>query len=799
MVHAAADSIGREDPRDADALARRQLRCRGTVQGVGFRPAAFRLARALGLAGSVRNDAEGATIEVEGPRAAVDAFVARLRESLPPLACLDALEIREQAPRREHGFRVEESSLGPRHGARIPPDASLCADCRSEMDDPGNRRHRYAFTTCTNCGPRFSLSLGLPYDRERTSMQRFPLCQTCQVEYEAPEKRRFHAEATCCPACGPRLWLAATGGNAQAEGDVVQGEAALHEAREALARGETLAVKGLGGFQLACRSDAPRALRRLRAAKRRPSKPFAVMARDLATAQRIAHLSGEDGELLASPRAPILLAPRRGCDLLCEEIAPGLDDVGVMLPTTPLHVELFRGAPFATLVMTSGNAGDEPIARTNDEALEALQDFAQHFLLHDREVVRRVDDSVLRSTSRGCVTLRRSRGFVPEPVRLPVPTPEPVLALGGYLQTTACLGVGQEAFLSQHVGDLGGEPARAFLAEVTAGLEGFLEVEARTIAIDPHPDYPSSWLGERLAEARNARVLPVQHHLAHAAAVLGEHGRFPALGERSAALILDGTGWGPDGSAWGGEWLLLEGDLGWRRLAHTTPLPLVGGERAVQEPWRVAVAALLASGRSDLLPSLASATGVSRSVFEPVCTLAKSGGWPLATGAGRFFEAAGALLGVGHENHWEGECAVRLEALASRVRGEVAPWSDVALDDAKRELPTAQLLAAACQRRADGEEPSRVAAGLHASFCALAAQLCAAVLPADVRSVAVGGGCLVNRLLREGLRSELEARGFKVLLPSALPPGDGALSYGQCVVAAASLARGASPMWIGGR
>jgi hydrogenase maturation protein HypF len=379
-----------------------------------------------------------------------------------------------------------------------------------------------------------------------------------------------------------------------------------------------------------------------------------------------------------------------------------------------------------------------------------------------------------------------------------VPTPEPVLALGGHLQTTACLAVGGEAFLSQHVGDLDTEPARDFLEEAAAGLEDFLEVEPRAIAVDLHPDYPSSWLGERLAGARDGRVLRVQHHLAHAAAVLGEHGRFPAHGERSAALLLDGTGWGPDGTAWGGEWLLLEGDLRWRRLGHTTPLPLVGGERAVREPWRVAVAALLASGHDELLPALAAATGVPRSVFEAVCSLGESGSWPRATGAGRVFEAAGALLGVGHENRWEGECAARLEALASRARGELTPWSEVGIGGAKSELPTAQLLAAACRRRADGEEPARVAAGFHASFCALAAQLSAALLPAGVRTLAVGGGCLVNRLLREGLRTQLEARGFEVLLPSALPPGDGALSYGQSLLAAASLARGVTPTWIGG-
>ncbi|MFI5142951.1 MAG: carbamoyltransferase HypF, partial [Thermoanaerobaculales bacterium] len=630
--------------------ARLRLVCRGVVQGVGFRPTVHRLASSLGLGGFVRNDPDGVVIEVEGPPAQVQAFRRELPLSLPPLASLAELATHEVTPQGEHDFVVLTSQGGARRRALVPPDAALCAECRREMENPADRRHRYPFTTCTNCGPRFTLVTALPYDRERTSMACFPLCPRCQAEYEDPTDRRFHAEPVCCPACGPRLWLQgpqlenrgagpaavdAAPTDAGPAAAIATGAAALQQARDALVAGSVVAVKGFGGFQLACRADDEAAVARLRERKHRPSKPLALMVRDLETARRFVALAPVDEALLTSPRAPVLLAPRRPSAPVAPGVAPGLADLGVMLPTTPLHVELFRGLPLEALVMTSGNAADEPICRGNREALGRLAGIADLFLLHDRDVVRRADDSVARATEAGSVLVRRARGYVPAALPLPVACEVPVLALGPYLQATACLGVGREAFFAQHVGDLDSEPARAFLRETIAELEEFLDARGARIVVDSHPDYPSTWLGEELARDRGVSLTRVQHHVAHAAATLAEHGRFPRRDEQALALILDGTGWGPDGTAWGGEWLLLGGDGGWRRLAHLEPLPLVGGEAAVRAPWRVLAGALVRAGAGELVPRLPVADLVSAGEIATVARLAEQPGWPMATGGGR--------------------------------------------------------------------------------------------------------------------------------------------------------------------
>ena len=766
------------------SLSRRRLVCRGVVQGVGFRPAVHRLANALGLVGFVRNDPEGATMELEGPEAAVSAFETRLSRELPPLARLDSVATLAVPVLGECSFRVERSSEGARRRALIPPDAALCCACRGEMESPGDRRYRYPFSSCTDCGPRFSLARALPYDRERTSMACFPLCPECREEYERPESRRFHAEPICCPRCGPRLWLTHADGELRAEG-----QEALSAARSALAAGLIVALKGLGGFQLACLAEDAAVVKRLRERKRRPTKPFAVMVRDAGEAHRFVGLEPEAERVLTSPEAPIVLAPRADRCSLPEEIAPGLADLGVLLPTTPLHVELLRDTPFAALVMTSGNASDEPICRGNREALGRLAEIADVFLLHDREIVRRVDDSVARTEPGAVFAVRRARGAVPGRLPLPDAVPVPVLALGGHLQSTACVAIGADAFPSQHVGDLDTDPAREFLAEVAHGLEQFLEVEASVFACDLHPDYPSGWIADRLAEERCGRVIRVQHHLAHAAAVLGEHGAFPEAGGRAAALVLDGSGWGADGTAWGGEVLLLDGDLRWWRLGHGRPLPLVGGEAAIRQPWRVAAAALALEGEAALLPSLPLADRVAPQRMAQVVELAADAAWPRAAGAGRLFEAAGALLGLAVENGWEGEAAARLESLAAGA-DRAEPWPEVALAARGAELPTAALLAAAARRAIAGEPPARVAAGLHATFARLAARLVAKVVPDDVEVLALAGGCLVNRRLRHDLAREIAALGLRPLLPRELPAGDAGLSFGQAVLAAASLARG---------
>ncbi len=755
---------------------------------MGFRPTVHRLATERGLFGRVRNTPEGVIIEVEGDTDEVRSFPSRLVDGLPPLARVDHMESAEIPLQDDTAFVVEASTPGRRAGALVPPDSALCPACRAELEDPSDRRHRYPFITCTDCGPRFSLVRELPYDRERTAMACFPLCPACRAEYEDPTHRRFHAEPVCCPECGPRLWLTDSGGSVLAES-----ADAITAARETLLTGAVLALKALGGFQLACRADRADVVTRLRERKARPSKPFAVMVRNLEAARELVELTPADEALLLGPRSPVVLAPRRAGREVVREVAPGLADLGILLPTTALHVEILRDPRMPPLVMTSANLSEEPICRGNREALARLAGIADRFLLHDRDVVRRVDDSVVRSTPSGPLMTRRARGFVPEPLPLPVEAPCAVLALGGHLQVTACLAVGDQAFPSQHVGDLDSEPARAFLLEAATGLEEFLQVEAGLLACDLHPDYPSTWIAEELATARSGRVLAVQHHLAHAAAVLAEHGAFPEPGGRALAVSLDGTGWGPDGTSWGGEWLSLAGDLGWRRLAHLEPLPLVGGEHAVREPWRVAVAAIARAGRTALLEATPLGELIPHQRARDVARVAATGTWPLASGAGRLFEAAGALLGLAPVNSFEGEAAARLEAAAAST-APVPPWQEVCVHRTPDGpvLPSTAILVAAARRAGDGEPAAAVAAGFHATFASLAATITAEVADPGSGQVALGGGCMVNRILLAALTERLAGDGLEVWTARRLPPGDGGLSYGQAVLAAVSEARGVS-------
>jgi hydrogenase maturation protein HypF len=757
------------------------------VQGVGFRPTVYRVATALGLDGWVVNDSDGVTVEIEGPPDVTGAFHDTLISTLPHLARLESIDVESRTPNGDRGFEVRATTDAARRDAMVPPDAAVCTDCRHDMDAPDDRRARYPFTTCTNCGPRFSVVHALPYDRARTSMACFALCADCRREYDDPTDRRFHAEPVCCPACGPELWLTDDGTRRLAAGPE-----AVPAAARALATGAIVAVKGLGGFQIACRADDDLVVRRLRDRKRRPRKPFAVMVRDLTTAANLVHLTDEDRTLLSSPRAPIVLARRRADAPVATSVAPGLEDLGVLLPTTPLHLELLRDPGLPPVVMTSGNRSEEPLCRGNRDAVDRLGEFVDLLLLHDRDVARRIDDSVVRSSAAGPIVVRRARGWVPEPLALPVAAPEPVLAVGGHLQATACVAVGRRAYLSQHIGDLDSESARSFHAEVIDGLEDFLGVRPRVIAADLHPDYPSSWYASKLCEERDAVRLEIQHHVAHAAAVLAEHDRFPQVGEAATAIVLDGTGWGDDGTAWGGEWLHVDGTLGWRRVGALDPIPLVGGERAVREPWRVAAAALAVTGTTDLLESVPMAAEVDPDRLRTVIRVARDGAWPVATGAGRLFEAMGALLGFATTNDWEGEAAAAVEAAASTVE-EVDPWPELALvaTDGLPRLPFAGLIAAAARRVASGEAAAGVARGFHATFSALAVELTRRVSPPGA-VVALGGGCLVNRLLRHGLETGLRDAGFVPLLPASVPPGDGGLAFGQVVAAAVSRARGAT-------
>jgi hydrogenase maturation protein HypF len=746
-------------------IVRCAVHVRGAVQGVGFRPAVFRLARDRGLSGFVRNDGRGLLVEVEGAAPEVGRFPELLRACAPPLARIDAVDVERVSARGERGFRVEASGAEGANLAAIPPDAATCDACLRELLDPRDRRFRYPFVNCTDCGPRYTIVRDLPYDRARTTMAAFPLCPACRAEYEDPASRRFHAEPNACPACGPRLVFEAPG-MAPAGG-----EAALRGAVSALAAGAIVAVKGLGGWLLAADARSEAAVARLRERKRRPHKPFAVMARDLAEAARVAEVDASAAALLRSRARPIVLLPARPGADLAAGIAPGLGDVGLVLPYTPLHHLLLLDGP-PLLVMTSGNASEEPIARTDREGREALAGIADAFLGHDREIHERADDSVLRAASRGAIPVRRARGFVPDPVELLDAGPA-ILAVGAEVKNAVCLVRAGLAHLSPHVGDLSSVAARRFFEEVIAKLSALLGVRPAAVAHDLHPDYAST----RWAMACGLPRVAVQHHHAHVAACLAEHGRAgPVLG-----VAFDGTGCGPAGEAWGGEILLA--DLGgFRRIAHLRPIALPGGEAAIREPWRLACAALLDAGEPlDLVCA-------DRGRVDAVRQLAERGfAAPLATGAGRWFDAVSALCGVRREVSYEGQAAAELEAAAAPGRCEPYPFSIAPGPVEEADLrPTIRAVAADLRR---GAAVAAIAARFHETLASVVLDACRRAREAvRVAAVALSGGCFQNRRLLERSAELLEGAGFEVLVHRAVPPNDGGIALGQAAVAARRLA-----------
>ncbi|MGD0273356.1 MAG: carbamoyltransferase HypF [Gaiellaceae bacterium] len=716
--------------RDGTVAQRRRLQVAGVVQGVGFRPFVYGLAHRHGLAGFVRNDARGVVVEVEGEPKELDLFAAALVEQAPPLARIASLETSKIEARGEREFVIEASAEDGERTALVPADIATCDDCLRELFDPGDRRFRYPFVNCTNCGPRFTIVRSVPYDRANTTMASFEMCDQCRREYEDPGDRRFHAEPTCCPDCGPRLSLE------------------LEEAVSLLREGKIVAIKGLGGYHLACDATSEQAVARLRARKGREEKPLAVMT---SSPELLVELGADEEALLRSAERPIVLARRRPGAPVAPSVAPATEWLGVMLPYTPLHHLLcadFAGA----LVMTSGNLSDEPIAFENEEAQRRLGEVADAFLSHDRPIERRCEDSVVRAA----FPIRRSRGYAPAALPLPVSARSPLIATGAELKSTFCVVRGDQAFLSPHLGDLDTELAyRAFRTDLELYL-AMLAVEPELVACDLHPDYLSS----KWARGQDLELIEVQHHHAHAAACLAENGETgPAL-----ALVLDGTGYGTDGTIWGGE--LLRCDLaGFERIGHLDPVPLPGGEAAVREPWRVAAAYLERAERPVPFPDW------SR-VRESLKVNA-----PLSSGAGRLFDAAAALLGVRERVSYEGQAAIELEQLAGHKEAEPYPCRS----ESERIL-AADLIAAAHDDLAAGRDRAEIAAAFHEGLALACAEACARA--AEPRSVVLSGGCFQNLRLLASTRRRLEELGFRVLVHRLLPPNDACISFGQAAVAA---------------
>ena len=896
---------------------RRRLRfvARGQVQGVGFRPFVFSLAREFSLTGFVRNSPRGVVIEAQGGDADLAAFAHGLEHRLPPLARLTGLDREECAPLAgESAFVISRSSAGDSHAVLISPDVCVCPDCLADMADPDNRRFRYPFANCTNCGPRYSITRSIPYDRPATSMACFPLCPDCEAEYDDPGNRRFHAQPNACPVCGPEVWLVtkeeacqskrgsapaprkgaaapltrasggrveiipaqlrgpgeiispggvrgkapAAGGIPSQSSSALRGDAALRALAEILADGGIAAVKGLGGFHLACDAGNDRAVETLRLRKNRPHKPFAVMAAGLEDARRVAGLGPEEETLLRSPERPVVicpLLPGAPGTAISPLVSPDTSGVGLMLPYTPLHrvlldyfAEALRrkqtdqaAARPAILVMTSGNPGGEPICLGNREALASLGGMADVFLFHNRDILIRVDDSVVRNLpGRGSLFYRRARGYVPRPVVLDSPrggadapdissAPPVVLGVGAELKNTLCLTKGGDAFVSQHIGDMSTLETAAFHLEIREHLSALLKVRPEAVVRDRHPDYLSGDLAEKLAGEAGIPLLRLQHHFAHAHAVLAEHRhRGPAL-----VLALDGTGLGEDGGLWGGEVLFVDCSgtdaPKHERLAHLTPLALPGGEAAIREPWRIAHALLLRLGllRTDdsgaifgLPPDAAAPVDAGRAVasgasgpsifrFTPPWLpeyadaarllprmLERGLNTPWSTSCGRLFDAVSALLGLCNATTYEGQAAIRLEEArgpdaesgpepgAHRYPCPFGPAAQAGPPSGNRpailRLDTLGLFAAVYADQLRGTPVPIIARRFHESLAAALAELAAHLAKGrGLRHVGLSGGCFQNVTLTLSLAAALEEKGLIPLLHKDLPPGDGCISLGQ--------------------
>jgi hydrogenase maturation protein HypF len=741
----------------------------GIVQGVGFRPFVVSLAHRLDLTGFVGNDTSGVFIEVEGAAAALVSFVAALSEEPPPLARVDRVRTAALTALGDEGFTIVASATAVSREALVTADAGTCDDCLAEIRDPARRRFGYAFTNCTNCGPRFTIVRDIPYDRANTTMSAFAMCQRCRTEYEDPLDRRFHAQPVCCPDCGPSLRLV------DASGAAID-RPAIAATATWLRDGKIIAVKGLGGYHLAAAASNEVAVSRLRSRKHREDRPFALMVADLAAARELCVVNDDEARLLSSPARPIVLLARRPDCAISTAVAPRTRELGLMLPYTPLHHLLLDD--FAEpLVLTSGNVSDEPIAFDDDDALRRLASIADGFLTHDREIATRVDDSVTRVVDGGVpMLLRRSRGYVPGPLRLPWAFPRPVLACGSELKNTFCLGQGQHGFLSHHIGDLENFETLESFTQGVEHLQRLFAVSPQVVAYDLHPDYLST---KYALELLGVDLVGVQHHHAHIASCLADN----RVDGSVIGVAFDGTGFGTDGTVWGGEFLIA--DLrDFTRAAHLKPVPLPGGAAAIREPWRMAAAYLDASNTGQLAAELVMARRHG-SRWANVLAMAHNGvNSPLTSSAGRLFDAAAALLDIRDEVTYEGQAAIELEQLADPT--ETGQYNVTISDDEVPQVHAVDLISAVLADRSALVPPDVIAARFHRGVARLIVRVCVLLRERHgPKSVALSGGVFQNVLLLRHTTAGLRDAGFEVLTHHQVPPNDGGISLGQAVVAAA--------------
>jgi len=769
-------------------VERRRLRVTGTVQGVGFRPFVYRLAVELGLAGSVANDSRGVIIDVEGPGDDLDELARRIVDETPPLARIVGLEATREQPAGGAGFHIVDSRAAGAPAVAVSVDVAMCGDCSAELVDPADRRFGYPFVNCTNCGPRYTIILSVPYDRAATTMARFPMCDDCRKEYHDPADRRFHAEPNACSVCGPQLRLLGPDGSVRAER-----KDALAGAVAALLGGQVVAVKGLGGYHLAVDAGRPEAVAELRRRKARDDKPFALMVADVAQAHTLVRLTPAAETELTSVRRPIVLAPRQEGPDVAPGVAPGLPELGVMLPYTPVHQLLLDGIAFGhaggsgrSLVMTSGNLSDEPIAHDDADALARLGPMVDAILTHDRPIHIRCDDSVVRApTPRsgpqpgsrdGRVQMvRRSRGYAPEPIALARPTARQVLAVGAELKNTVAVAKGANVIASHHIGDLEHLAAYRSFLQAVDHLCGLTGVAPDVVAHDLHPEY----LSTKFAVEADVPTVAVQHHHAHIASCLVDHGREkPVLG-----VAFDGLGLGTDGTLWGGEFLVAD-LVGFRRVGHLRPVPLAGGNRAVREPWRMALAWVHAA----LGPDAAATYGRGADERWPaVVAMIERPDTLVTSSAGRLFDAVAALCGLRTRVTYEAQAAIELEAVCARVPiGDASGWEvEVASDDGMTIVDPSPLVTRVIAEREKGTSVSLIAAGFHDGLGRAVADVTVRLaIDNGLDTVALSGGVFQNARLTEVVVDGVAAAGLAVLTHERLPPNDGAISVGQAAIAA---------------
>lgn len=799
----------------SSTIQRRRIVIQGIVQGVGFRPFVYGQALRWQLVGFVCNDSRGVTIEVEGSLESLDGFQQALREQTPPLARVDSMAIELLSPCHENSFSITHSQKGTERHALISPDCATCDDCLRELFDPADRRYRYPFINCTNCGPRFTIVQDVPYDREKTTMQVFPMCPICQSEYDDPLNRRFHAQPNACPTCGPQVdfvdWMDVIDGNDDGRRKrplpastplppLQNGGDLITTAAQQLAQGAILAIKGLGGYHLACDALNVEAVRQLRARKHREAKPFALMVPDIETARLLCKVSEAEATLLQSHRRPIVLLTQRAHCPVAPGVAPSCNSLGVMLPYTPLHHLLLRDfassiepGRAAALVMTSGNLSDEPIAYHDDDARQRLASIAGAMLTHNRDIHMRCDDSVIRIAAGGEQFFRRSRGYAPEPIALSSGLPAPLLACGGHLKNTFCLGKGRQAFISSHIGDLENVETLTSFREGIQHYQRLFDVYPQAIAYDLHPEYLAT---KYALDADIPQKIGVQHHHAHIASVLAEHG----LSDSVIGIAADGTGFGTDGAVWGCE--ILAADLvDFARLAHLAYVPLPGGEQAVRQPWRMAATYLAHTcGDAFLELDIPFARQLDRSKWRALSQMIARGiNSPQTSSLGRLFDAIAALIGLRNEVLYEGQAAIELEMLAVGTRFIASSHAGVqtypytiqryeASESKSATLDVSPMIRAIVSDIQQGVSPSHIASRFHRTIAELlAAAACEARERTGLHRVALSGGVFQNRLLLETLVARLEEIGFQVYINRRVPPNDGGLSLGQLAVAAARI------------